>query len=508
VTKGEGHSVTLKVEAGPEDLEHIIEETYRDLSRKVKVAGFRSGKVPRKIIDTHIGVENVRREAIQKGLPTLYLLGVIESGISPVSDPRIEILETGDDASVVFEATIDVKPEIEVKDYKGLEIDKPETEVTDEDVAEALDEARDRFATLEVVDGRPVSEGDFVLFDYKVFTDGVPVEGSSGTDRLVEVGSNDFLLDFDKQLIGARKGDILDVVVTYPAEYEVRELAGKPATYRTMVKEIKTKILPPLDDGLAKEISSFETLDEFKADLEKRIARIKEITAERQVRERAITALIDRTYIDLPESMVEHQIEHEIEDLSEELGRRGITLEDYLSALKGSRYQLEKAIRDRVVESLKAELALEAVADAESIEITDEEAEEYIRENAATAGADPEKVVEDARLHMRIPAIKANLRLSRAADLLAENATFRGMPAGGPEAVSGATASTEEMVEQAVLEVAGESEALTGETGAAVESLIIGESTPEVGEDLAAEVEQPATTVEPAEDTSKEPERE
>lgn len=431
--KGEGHQVTLKVEAGPEDLEPILEETYRELSNNIKVPGFRKGRVPRQLIDSHMGAENVRMEAVKKGLPTMYLLGVRESGISPVSDPKIDILETREDMTIIFEAKVDVKPEIAVTDYKGIEIERPETEVTEEDVQLALDNARDRFATLEVVEGRPVVEGDFVLFDYKVFADGVPVEGSSGTDMLLEVGSGDFLPDFDKQLVGARKGDILDVVVSYPPEYEVRELAGKPATYRTIVKEVKRKVLPPLDDGLAREVSHFETLDEFKEDLRARIARIKEVTGERQVRERALTVLADRTYVDLPESMIEQQVEQEIEELSEELSQKGISLDEYLSAMKGTRYQLEKAIRERVVEGLKSELILDAVAEAENIEITDEEAEEYIRANAAAAGGDPEKVLEDMRRQMRIPVIKANMRLSRAVDLLAEHAVFTGEAAVQPD---------------------------------------------------------------------------
>jgi len=419
--------VTLKVEARAEDLESIIDEAYRDLSKKLKVPGFRKGKVPRQVIDSQLGAENVRKEAIREGLPTLYMMGVIDSGILPVSDPEISGLEIGeDDDSVVFEAKVDVKPEVEVKDYKGIEIEKPDTEVTEEDVKRALDEARDRFATLEVVEGRPVEDKDYVLFDYKVFTDGVPVEGSSGSDRMIQVGSEDFLPSFDEQLVGGRKGDILDVIVSFPPEYEVRELAGKPATFRTIIKEVKRKVLPPLDDGLAREISRFETLDEFKEDLTGRIAAIKEAAGERLARERVVGALVDKTYIDLPESMVKYQIDGEIEELEHDLSERGITLDQYLEALKGSRYQLEKAIRERVVENIKAELIIDAVASAENVEVSDEESEEYIRETAKASGGDPDKVFEEASRQGRLPVVKANMRLSKAVDLLVENAVFKG----------------------------------------------------------------------------------
>jgi trigger factor len=426
VTKGEGHQVTLKVEAGPEDMQDILEQTYKDLSSKVKVSGFRKGKVPRQVIDSHLGPEYVRTEAVKNGMPTLYVLGVVDAGILPVSDPEIDILDLSEDGGVTFEARVDVKPEIEVKDYRGLEVDRPDTEVTEEDVQNTLDEARDRFATLEVVDGRPVAEGDFVMFDYKVFTDGVPLEGSSGSDRMTEVGTGDFLPDFDKQLVGSRKGDIIDVVIDFPPEYEDRALAGKPATFRTIVKEIKHKVLPELNDDLAKEISNFETLQEFTEDMRARIATVKETMGERAIREQVVKTLADKTYIDLPESMIERQINEEIEGMSKELEERGITLDEYMEAMKGTRYQLEKAIRERVVEGLKAELAVDAVASAEDIEVSDDEAEQYIRESALRSGADPDKVLEETRGQAGMLSIKANLRISKAIDLLVENSAFKG----------------------------------------------------------------------------------
>ncbi len=426
VTKGEGHQVTLKVESGPDDLEDILEETYKDLAKQVKIPGFRKGKVPRAVIDSHLGADYVRGEAIKNGLPTLYVRGVVDAGIIPVSDPDINILDIGEDGSVSFEAKVDVKPEVEMKDYIGLEVEKPDTEPTDEDVKSALDEARDRFATLEVVESRPVEQGDFVMFDYKVFTDGMPLEGSSGSDRMTEIGSGDFLPDFDTQLVGARKGDILDVVINFPPDYGEPLLAGKPATFRTIVKEVKHKVLPDLDDDLAREISSFETLDEFKEDLRERIRRVKQMMGERAVKDQVVKALADKTYIDLPESMVQGQIDHEIEEMAAELEERGVTLDQYLEAMKGTRYQLEKGIRDKVVEGLKAELVMEAVASAEDIKVSDEEVVQYIRENSVQMGADSEKLIEQVRDGGRFPAIKANLRLNKAVDFLVENAVYAG----------------------------------------------------------------------------------
>jgi len=421
-------------------MKHIIDETYRKIGRKVKVPGFRRGKVPRKVIDSHLGEEYVRGEVIRNGLPTLYMVGVRDSGIMPVSDPEINLLDTDEEGTVTFEAKVDVKPEVVVRGYRGIVVERPNTEVTDDDLRKALDEARDRFATLEVVEGRPVAEGDFVLFDYKVLADGVPLEGSSGSDRMTEVGSGDFAEGFDEQLVGGRKGDILDIHVTFPPDYGEKELAGKPATFRTIVKEIKRKVAPELTDDLVRQMSNFETLEEFKDDFRERIARAKELVGERQVREEVAKTVVESTDVDLPDSMVDDQVLREIEEFAQELKGREVTLDDYLGAMKGTREQLEKGIRESVTAGLKAELAMDAVASAEGIEVSDEDAREFIRDSASVGGGDPDKAVEEARSRGRIAAVRASMRLSRAVDFLVECSVFEGeepAPEAGVDAEDG-----------------------------------------------------------------------
>ncbi len=340
------------------------------------------------------------------------------------------MIETREDRSVVFEAKVDVKPEVEVKDYKGIKVDRPRTDVSDEDVERAVQQARERFATLEVVEGRPASQGDYLLFDYKAFADGIPEEGASGSDILIEIGAGDFLPGFDDQLVGARKGDIIDVVVNFPPDYAVRELAGKPATFRVIVKEIKTKVLPPMDDKLVKEISVFETVDQFKQDLRENIQKLKEMAAERELRQKVVDNLVDRTYVELPESMIKREVDREIENFAEKIRERGIDFEDYLKAAKTTRYELEKTFRPKIVRSLKALLVLEAVAEAENIEVSETEAEDYIRERVASAGGDPEKALEEIKKSGEMPVIMANMRLSRTVDFLVENAEIRGEVSG------------------------------------------------------------------------------
>ena len=453
----EGHTVTLKVEAGPGDLAEHIERTYRDLGRKIKVKGFRSGRVPRQIIDSRLGREAVREEALKNAFPHLYATAVGESGIFPVADPEIEVLEKGTDDSVVFEVRVDVKPEVEVSDYRGVEVEKPDLEVTEEDLQRALDDARDRFATLEVVGSRPVENGDFVMLDYKVFADGVPLEGTSGSDVMVEVGSGDFIEGFDEQLVGASRGDILDIVVTFPPDYGERNLAGKPATFRTIVKEVKRKVLPPLDDELARQIGGFDTLEELKADLKKRLAELKSAMWERKVRERALKEVVDRTYIDLPESMIESAVQWEIDEMSRELEERGVTLDDYLRAAKGSMYELKNAFREKVIESLKSELVVEAIARAEGIEVSDEEALDFLREVSRELGGDPERAIDAARRE-ELSGVKSRLRFRKVLGLLAGSAV---VPGGGPALAEKADAAGEAPQESPETEapVKGEDEA-------------------------------------------------
>ncbi len=436
----------------------IIDETYRKISWEVSVPGFRKGKVPRKVIDSHLGTEYVRSKAISDGLPTLYMMGVQDSGIMPVCDPEINLLDTDEEGMVVFEAEVDVKPEVVVEGCRGIVVERPDTEVTNDELKQALGEACDRFATLEVVEGRPVEEGDFVLFDYKLMAEGVSPEDSSGHDRMTEVGSEDFAEGFDEKLVGGRKGDILDIHVTFPPDHEEKELAGKPATFRTIIKEIKRKVSPELTDDLVRQMSSLETVEELKDDFRERIARAKESAGERQVREEVARNLVERTDVELSDSMVDDQVRREIEEFAQELEGRGTTLDEYLKAMKGTRDQLEKSIRESVISGLKSELVMDAVASTEGIEVSDEDIEEYIRKTAGVSGGDPDKAVEEARKQGRMSAVRAGMRLSRAIDFLVEHSVFEGEEAGETDVDTGGETPVDEPDgEEAVgKEVAGE----------------------------------------------------
>ncbi|MBN1289796.1 MAG: trigger factor [Actinobacteria bacterium] len=422
----EDHRVSLRAEVGPEDLEGILDQAYREIGKNVKIPGFRKGKVPRKVIDSHIGAEQVRYEAIKNNLAELYMMAVEDSGISPVSEPELEIKDLNKEGTLIFEAHVYVKPEVEIDDYKGIEVDSPDTEVSDSDLEDAIAELRERLATLEVIEGRPVEEGDYALFDYKVFAEGVTAEEAAGSDVMIKVGSGEFMEGFDEQLIGARKGDIIDVSLKVPEDFPEESIAGKTATFRTIVKEIKHKVLPPVDDNLAMETTSFETLEELKEDLRPKIENSKKSMAERETVSQLVKKLMDTVVIDLPEPMVRRQIDSEMEEFATELRMRGANVEDFWNSIGGSRKDFEDSIRERVEENIKSELILEAVADKENIEVFDEDAEEYIRSNASAFGGDAEKLIEMARERDGLSGIKANLRISKAVDVLKDSAVYTG----------------------------------------------------------------------------------
>ncbi|MBN2168990.1 MAG: trigger factor, partial [Actinobacteria bacterium] len=368
--------------------------------------------------------EQVRYEAIKNNLAELYMMAIEDSGISPVSEPELDIVDLNKEGMLIFEAHVYVKPEVEIDDYKGIEVESPDTEVTDSDLDDAIGELRERLATLEVVEGRPVEEGDYALFDYKVFAEGVTAEEASGSDIMIQIGSGDFVEGFDEQLIGSRKGDIIDVSLKVPEGFPEESISGKTATFRTIVKEIKHKVLPPVDDNLAKETTKFETLEEFKEDLRPKIENSKKSMAEREIISQLVKTLMDTAVIDLPEPMVKRQIDAEMEEFSSELQMRGANVEEFWSSIGGGRQDFEDSIRERVEENIKSELILEAIADKENIEISDEDVEEYIRSNASAFGGDAEKLIEMARERDGLSGIKANLRISKAVDVLKDSAVY------------------------------------------------------------------------------------
>ncbi len=386
--------VKINVVVEPDELGPAIDRAVRRLSREVKVPGFRKGKVPRPVLEARIGRETLIAEAIEhEAVPEFYAKAVEEHGVEPLARAKVDPPDYKDGQPLEFSATVEVKPEIDLPPYRGVEVERPELEVTDEHVDAQLDQLRERFAQLEVI-GRPIAKGDFAQIDLRASRHATEIPELTRTDFLYEVGSGTVVPQLDEQLEGARKGDILRFNASLP-EAAGEELAGQEVTFTMLVKEAKTKVLPSLDDDFAQEASEFDTLDE---------------------------------------------LQYRAKRFAQQLSLMGLPLERYLEGVETTEEQLEADLRAQAERAVKAQLVLEAVANAEGMQASEEEVSAEIRRQAERLGRDPEDV-RKALGGGRDSAIRGDILRSRALALLVENADV-GAPRGGGEGEAEAVGAT------------------------------------------------------------------
>ncbi len=440
----EPNKVTVKVEVPAEDIKKAIDRAFRDLAREVAVPGFRKGKVPRRVLQARLGMEPIYEEVKQSNLPDYYAEALKQLGIEPIAEPEIELdeIEIEEGKPLLFDATVEIKPRVEVENYKGVEVEKPNEEVTEEDIKRVLDGMRDKFATLEVASGKTLAEGDFALIDYEGAVNNEPFEGSSGKDFMLEVGSQEIWPEFNKELSGKRKGDILDVKVKMPEQYPVENMAGQTASFKVIVKEVKVKKLPEAGDDFAKEASKFDTLDELQADIRTRLEEAKKSQAEESVRMQALENIAKQLDVQIPERMLHdyaHQREHELEA---RLAGRGISLDSYLKAMDYTEKRMEEEFEEEAERLIRNELVLESVIRSEGIEVSDEEVKDEIERLAAMLGIKPEdyRAALDKRGSME--EFREELSQQKALKFLGEHAVFAGE--GGNKAAGKEEAQPEE----------------------------------------------------------------
>jgi trigger factor len=383
--------VRIIVVVEPDELRPAIDRTARRLSREVRVPGFRKGKVPRQVIEARIGREALLAEAIeQEAVPEFYAKAVEELGVRPLSRAQVEPPDYTDGEPLSFSATFEVKPELDLPSYRGIEVERPVLEVTDEHVDTQLDRLRERTAQLEVI-GRPLAKEDFAQIDLRAtyHTDEIPE--LTRTDFLYEVGSGTVVPKLDEELEGKRKGDILRFNATLPEEAG-EELAGKEVTFQVLVKEAKAKVLPKLDDDFAQEASEFDTLDELKADLRQRLEGAASAQVASELETRVLQAYLDQVEVPLPEVLVHDELHYRANRFAQQLTMMGTNLEQYLEALGQTADDVEADLRAQAERAVTAQLVLEAVAKAEAFEAGEEEIEAELRRQAQRVGRDPEEV--------------------------------------------------------------------------------------------------------------------
>jgi trigger factor len=419
------HTVKVKVEVPADEFGRDLDRTYRSIADQVKIPGFRKGKVPKQIIDTQIGRDAVLDQFVSSSVPGYFRKAVADEDLAPITEPDVDVQQIEPGKPFVFTATVEVRPRLsfEESDYTGLEVTKPPTTVADDEVDDWLERLRERFAELEPV-GRPTQDGDFVTIDLTVLRGGEKVEQASREDYLYLVGSGEVGEKLDVELVGGRPGAIVKVADQLPDRFG-EELGGAAVQITALVKDVKARRLPPVDDELAKTASEFDTLDELKDDLRKRLGEVKEREALSAVRDLALQALIDTVDVDLPESLIEEETEHRILHAREQAERMGVGLEKMLEMQGWDEDRLREDSRDHAIRAIKSDLVLEGIARSANLEVTAEEIGAEISVLAQAYGRDPKAVAKDLERTGQVVTLAGDIIRSKALDLLVERADIR-----------------------------------------------------------------------------------
>jgi trigger factor len=415
--------VRVEVDVDAADVDRRVKRAARGLGGELRIPGFRKGKVPPEVVIQRVGRGAVMEEALREALPEWYERALLESGVTPVGDPKLDVSALPDEGeSLSFSIEVAVRPDAKLGEYRELEVGRAEVEVPEDAVASELERLREGFASLRPVE-RAGADGDFLLVDYRGEIDGEPFEGGEARDFLLELGAEGLLEGFNEALRGAEAGDEREVKVQFPDDYRPERLAGTEATFKVDVKEVREKQLPDLDDDFAAQASEFDTLDELREDLAAKIGGALEERADDEFRQAAVDAAVAEATVEVPADVIEARATDMWERVERSLQGRGIAPETYLRMQNRSREDLIAEARPDAEQALKREAVLAAIADAEAIEVSDEELVESLRHTAEEhEGTTPEKLLEQLRSQGRDALLSEEMRLRKAADLVAESA--------------------------------------------------------------------------------------
>ena len=424
----EKNKVLVKVEVPAEEVQKAVDRAFRDLAREVFVPGFRKGKVPRRVLQARLGMEPIYEEVKQSNLPEYYSQALDQLGIEPIDEPEIDVeaIEIEEGKPLVFEAAVEIKPQVELENYRGVEVEKPDQEVTEEEIDQVLESMRERFAQLEVAAGKTLADGDFALIDFDGTVNGQPFDGGSSRDFMLEVGSHGIWPEFNEELRGKRKGDILDIKVKMPERYPDEEIAGKMASFKVIVKEVKVKKLPEADDDFAREASKFDTLQELREDIRAKLEEAKKSQAEESVRMQALRKLAEGLEVEIPQKMVEDYVRQRRDELEARLTSRGISMDSFLKAAEATEKGMEEGFAAEARQLIRNELVLDAVVRAEGIEVSEKEIQEEIEKNAELLGVRAEDFRAALEKRGGIEGLKEDIRHRKALKFLGDHAVFAG----------------------------------------------------------------------------------
>ena len=417
----EKNMAKIVVEVPAEELEKALQAAYNKNKSKISVPGFRKGKVPRQMVEKMYGPGFFYEDAANMLIPVEYEKAAAESGLEIVSRPVIDIEQIEKGKAFIFTAEVAVKPEVTLGEYKGLEVAKADVTVSEEEVAAELEKEREKNARTISVEDRAVENGDMIMLDFEGFVNGVAFDGGKGENYPLTIGSNAFIPGFEDQLVGAKIGEDVEVNVTFPEEYQAKELAGCPAVFKCKVNEIKVKELPELDDDFAQDVSKFDTLAEYKEDIQAKLAANKADAAKRAKEDAVIEKIIENATMEIPEAMIDTQARQLVDEFAQRVQAQGLSFEQYLQFTGMNLDTALEQMKPNAVKRIQSRLVLEAVVKAENIEISDEDVKSEIAKMAETYKMDVEKLAEMMNDEEK-KQIQMDMAIEKAVELVTEAA--------------------------------------------------------------------------------------
>ena len=417
----ETNKYELEIEISAEDFEAAIEKAYLKARKNIAMPGFRKGKAPRKLIEKEYGEQVFFEDAVNLLYAPVVNGAVEESGLELVTRPEAEVTEISKENGVKLKATCITKPEVEVKDYKGIEVEKVVNPVTDEDINKQLDALREKNVTVETVDDRAAENGDDVVIDFEGFKDDVAFEGGKAEDFTLSLGSGQFIPGFEDQIVGHNAGEDFDINVTFPDEYQVKELAGAPAVFKIKLKSISKKVMPELDDDMVKDSTEFDTVDEYKADVKKKLEEANEKHADSEVEAKIFDKVIENMTAEIPQVMFDNRVNEMISELEQRLAPQGISLDLYMQYTGQTIDTVKKAYAEQAEKQVKLRLALEKIAKLENIEVTEDELKAEFDKLAEAYKLD----VDQIKQFIHDDDLKKDIAVGKAVDLIKDAAVIK-----------------------------------------------------------------------------------
>ncbi len=418
------NEVELSVEVPAETVRKAYDRAVAKIREEMQLPGFRKGRVPVNLVVQNVGADFIRGEALEDAIPEWGDLALKEAGLydDAVGTSDLQVGPLDETQGYAFSLKVQTMPVPALGEYKGLEVPKREVKITDDQISAQLAMLQERLASLQPVEDRAVQTGDFVLMDLAGSRDGEPIEGAQGKDQMYEVGRGNLIPGFEEELVGVKAGEEKSFDVTFPEDYHAEELAGQAATFTVSVKEIKEKVVPELDDAFAADVSEFETIDELRNDVRERLQAAADAGVQREFRAAAVEKAVEHATLAVPSTMVDREAHRLYHQLEERVGEQGLTMEVYLGVLEKTEEDIEEEMRPQAEFIIKRQLVLEAIAQAEALEVADEDITEVVKHDAEALGRDYLQLLADLEKSGRREALRDEMLVAKAADFVADAA--------------------------------------------------------------------------------------